>query len=536
MDVSKTSVFINCKIFTADEQNPCADSMIVSDGRIRWIGKREDLPRTEGTVIDLDGRRVIPGFVDAHMHPVMLADFSKQITVMPPAVNSIEDLVQALRERRKEQGPEKWVEGWGYDEQSLLEKRSPTRYDLDRACSDAPVCLMRTCAHIRCVNSRALEMAGIDRNTPDPPGGEIERDENGEPTGVLKENARNLMAGLVPPVPEEQKVQNLLDLGKLLTSQVITAICDMGNLDSGDNIPIYEKAAEKGFHQRVGVYYMWDFFADDKDFDIPEERMDKNRQIFAAGLKLIGDGSISGRTAWMDQPYYGSGDEYGISVCSDELIESAISFCKKRHCQLSMHAMGSRTIARMVDRAAAEESWTEDDTPYVRIEHVTEPREESLERAAEHGIAFVTQPIFPYAESASYLKNLGSERLKKCYPFRHMLERGVKTGFSTDAPATFWAVPSDPFPGLKLAVTRESYLGADCGTDQSIDIETALKLYTRESAQIAGFHDMGVLAPGYRADFAVLSEDILDVNPEDIDKVCVLQTYIDGECVYQKED
>lgn len=536
MNNSDTSIYINGRIFTADDQNPYADSMIISGGRIRWIGKQEDLPETKGTVVDLKGRRVIPGFVDAHMHPVMLADFSKQITIMPPAVNSIEDLVQALKKRREEQGPEKWVEGWGYDEQSLLEKRSPTRYDLDRGCSDAPVCLMRTCAHIRCVNSRALEMAGIDRNTPDPPGGEIERDENGDPTGVLKENARNLMSGLVPPVPEEQKVQNLLDLGKLLTSQGITAICDMGNLDSSDNIPIYEKAAEKGFRQRVGVYYMWDFFADDKTFTIPEERMDKDRQIFATGLKLIGDGSISGRTAWMDEPYYGSDDEYGISTCSDKLIESAIGFCKEHHCQLSMHAMGSRTIARMVDRAAGEDNWMEDGTPYVRIEHVTEPKEESLDRAAASGIAFITQPIFPYAESASYLKNLGSERLKKCYPFRHMLEKGVKTGFSTDAPATFWAVPSDPFPGLKLAVTRKSYLDADCGADQAIDIETALKLYTRESAQIAGFHDMGMLAPGYRADFAVLSGDILESAPEDIDKICVLQTYIDGELVYQKEE
>lgn len=536
MNNSDTSIYINGRIFTADDENPHADSMIVSDGRIRWVGKQEELPETQGTVVDLNGRRVIPGFVDAHMHPVMLADFSKQITIMPPAVNSIEDLVLAIRERRESQGPDRWVEGWGYDEQSLLEKRSPNRHDLDRGCSDAPVCLMRTCAHIRCVNSRALEMAGIDRNTPDPPGGEIERDENGDPTGVLKENARNLMSGLIPAVPEEQKVQNLLDLGKLLTSQGITAICDMGNLDPSDNIPIYEKAAEKGFHQRVGVYYMWDFFADDQTFDIPKERLDKDRQIFAAGLKLIGDGSISGRTAWMDEPYYGSDNEYGISTCSDELMESAIAFCRSHHCQLSMHAMGSRAIARMVDRAAREKNWMEDGTPYVRIEHVTEPKEESLERAADSGIAFITQPIFPYAESASYLKNLGAERLKKCYPFRHVLEKGVKTGFSTDAPATFWAVPSDPFPGLKLAVTRKSYLGADCGADQAIDIETALKLYTRESAQIAGFHDMGMLAPGYRADFAVLNEDILKTNPEDIDKICVVQTYIDGELVYQKED
>ena len=278
---------------------PYADSMTVQDGRITWIGQKADLPDTEGTVTDLGGKRVIPGFVDAHMHPVMLADFRKRITVMPPEINSIEELVSAIRRRREDQGPGEWIEGWGYDEQGLLEKRSPTRYDLDRGCSDAPVSMMRTCAHIRCVNSMALKLAGIDRNTPDPPGGEIERDENGEPTGVLKENARNLIDSV------EKKTENLLELGELLTSQGITAICDMGNLDSSDNFPIYEAAARRGFHQRVGIYYMWDYFADDDTFTIPAERLDRSRQIFAAGLKLIGDGSISGRTAWMDRPYYG---------------------------------------------------------------------------------------------------------------------------------------------------------------------------------------------------------------------------------------
>lgn len=537
MNTEERTIFTNARIYTADDRNPSADSMIVENGKITWIGFHTDMPAAEGgTTVDLEGRRVIPGFTDAHMHPVMLADFRKKITIMPPNINSIEDLVQAVRKCREEQGPDKWVEGWGYDEQAFAEKRSPNRRDLDRACSDAPVSLMRTCAHIRCVNSRALELAGIDRNTPDPPGGEIERDASGEPTGVLKENARNLLADLLPREPEEQKVENLLELGELLTSQGIVAICDMGNLDDGDNVPVYEKAAEKGFHQKVGVYYMWDFFADRPDFDIPEDRMDKDRQISVSGLKLIGDGSISGRTAWMNRPYYGSTDEYGISTCEDRIMESAIAFCKEHHCQLSMHAMGARAIKRMVDRACEEDKWTRDDTPYVRIEHVTDPEEESIEKAAEHGIAFVTQPIFPYAESASYLKNLGPEWLKQCYPVRHMLEKGVKTAFSTDAPATFWAVPSDPFPGLKLAVTRRAYTGADCGQDQAIDIATALKLYTKESAEAAGFHDIGVLAPGYRADFAVLDRDILEIPAEEIDQVCVYQTYIDGKCVFTRQE
>ena len=164
MNNSDTSIYINGRIFTADDENPHADSMIVSDGRIRWVGKQEELPETQGTVVDLNGRRVIPGFVDAHMHPVMLADFSKQITIMPPAVNSIEDLVLAIRERRESQGPDRWVEGWGYDEQSLLEKRSPNRHDLDAAtrrsvsCAPAPISAASTA-----VLSRWLALTGIRR-------------------------------------------------------------------------------------------------------------------------------------------------------------------------------------------------------------------------------------------------------------------------------------------------------------------------------------------------------------------------------------
>ena len=548
MKKSEKHIFINGKIFTSDDGCPYADTMVVEGERISWIGTESNMPKEYAEIIsgrpyaqdgvssvtDLKGRRVIPGFVDAHMHPVMLADFRKKITAMPPEINSIEDLVEAVRERRGQQAAGEWIEGWGYDEQGLLEKRSPTRYDLDRGCSDSPVSIMRTCAHIRCVNSMALRLAGIDRNTPDPPGGEIERDENGEPTGVLKENARNLIAPLLPQESVEQHVDNLLELGGVLTSQGITTICDMGNLDESDNIPVYEAAAKRGFHQRVGVYYMWDFFADNKDFRIPPERFDRNRQIFAAGLKLIGDGSISGRTAWMNRPYYGSEDEYGISVCSDHLVETAVAFCKENHCQLSMHAMGTRAISRMIDRACLEDPWTSPDIPYVRVEHVTDPSEESIRKAAEHGISFVSQPIFPYAESKSYLTNLGAEWMKQCYPYKKMLDTGVTLGFSTDAPATFWSDPSDPFPGLKLAVTRTAADGTDCGKDQAVDIATAVKLYTKGAALAAGFPDTGILKSGYHADFAVLSDDILNIPAEDIDKVKVVQTYIGGRCVYER--
>ena len=238
----------------------------------------------------------------------------------------------------------------------------------------------------------------------------------------------------------------------------------------------------------------------------------------------------------MEEPYEGDGKNFGFPVCSEELMESAVRFCKGNHCQLSMHAMGTRAIDRMVDRACREESWTDGDVPYVRIEHATLPSADSIRKAAERGIAFVTQPIFPYAEIASYVANLGRERVKACYPVRTILEKGVTLGFSTDAPATFWAVPSDPFPGLKFAVTRKASDGTDCGARQAVDVQTAVRLYTREAARAAGFTGSGMLREGYRADFAVLSQDIFEISPERIDTVRVMNTYIGGTCVYRRQE
>ena len=309
----------------------------------------------------------------------------------------------------------------------------------------------------------------------------------------------------------------------------------MGNLDKGDNYPLYEEAAKRGWELKTGIYYMWDFFAEDKDFDLSGEKRDRAQQIFAAGLKLIGDGSVSGRTAWMSRPYLGRTEEYGLPVCSDELVESAVSFCKRKHCQLSVHAMGGKAIKRAVDRLCLEDDWMEgkENVPYARVEHITDPSEESIQKAAEKGIAFVTQPIFMYAEIESYLKNLGKEWMKECYPVKRMLDRKVQLCFSTDAPATSWAVPSDPFPCIKAAVTRRAWDGTDCGRDQAVDIQTAVKLYTRESAKAAGFPEMGQLKRGYRADFVVLDRNIFEIPEEEIDKIKVQKVFIKGKRVYE---
>ena len=532
----------HARIFTADPAHPEADTLVIGrDGRIAWVGAAGELPAelagSRIRAVDLAGARVIPGFVDAHMHAVMLANFAPQISALPPKVNSIAELVDAVRARRATQGPDRWVEGWGYDEALLAERRSPTRWDLDQGSPDAPVCLMRTCGHIRCVNSRALELAHITRDTPDPPGGEIERDAQGEPTGVLKERARDLVTPYIPKPSRADAVANLVALGELLASQGVVAATDMCSVDGTDTLPLLRAAAAAGMPQDVASYMLWDYVKDDASYTVAPAELDRRQQVFQAGIKVLCDGSVSGRTAWFAEPFLpgpDGGTTCGMPTASVEEIDGAIAFCQTHHCQVSLHAMGTRAIDRVLERLMHAGAWDARGVVPARIEHVTAPSPEAVATLARTGIAVVTQPIFPYAEIGTYLANLGTERTRACYPLRTMIDAGVRLGLSTDAPATSWAAPSDPFPTLKSAVTRRAHTGFDFGGAEAVSIAQALALYTREAARIVGFEGLGMLEAGRQASFAVLDRDILRIDPDEIDQVQVRSTYIRGRRVFSR--
>ncbi len=535
-------LFTNAKIYTGAEEQTFVKSMLVKDRHVIWTGEQTETGYASGAgesdceIVDLGGRTVVPGFIDAHMHPMMLAEYSRQIACMPPNVDSIDNLIRLISEAAGETPNGDWILGWGLDENKFSDERLPDRYDLDRGCADKPVFIVRCCEHIRCVNSKVLEIAGITKDTPDPPGGNIDRDENGEPTGILRENARDLVMPFMPKQTESDLVGTLVDLGDLLKSQGIVAIADMGNLRAGGNYAYYVKAAARGFCQRVSMYYMWDYFENDPEFEIKEKLIDGDRRLRMAGLKLIGDGSISGRTAWVKAPYLSAdgrtSDEYGMPVYTDESIEKAIAFAKKNECQISVHAMGGRAIDRIIDRVYEEDKWTSNGAPHLRVEHATEPSESAIAKAVEKGIAFVSQPIFEYCEIESYKTNLGEDHLKTLYPYKTLLDRGASLCFSSDAPATSWATPSDPLVSIKSAVTRRAYDGTDTGQNQRVDVETGINLYTKNAAEICGFNGLGQLVPGYCADFVVLSDDIFTIDPDQIDRIEVEQTYIDGTRVY----
>ena len=525
-------IYINGQVYTGSL--PLCEAFVTEAEHFIYAGSNSLAMTYAGKdteIVDLKNRFVCAGFNDSHMH---VLGFGQSLINAPLAehTGSLSDVLDCLRNHQGRTGG--WLTGRGWNQDYFNDvHRMPDRYDLDQGCSEFPVFLVRSCEHIRCVNSKALEIAGITKDTPDPPGGSIDRDAQGEPTGILRENARDLVLPYMPAETEEELIGALTDLGDLLISQGVVAVADMGNLHAGGNYEYYIKAAEKGFRQRVALYYMWDYFMDDPDFEITPEVMDGDRQIRIAGLKLIGDGSISGRTAWLREPYLGT-EERGMPVYTDESLEKAIDFAKKAGCQISVHAMGGQAIDRIVDRIYREEDWTDGRAPYLRVEHLTEPSEQAMTKAAEKGFAFASQPIFEYCEIETYRANMDTERLQHIYPHRTELEHGIRLCFSTDAPATSWAVPSDPFPNLKSAVTRKAYDGTDIGQSERVDLETAIILYTKNAAEVCGFAGLGQLAPGYSADFVILSEDIFTVPADRIDQIQAEETFIKGERVYQR--
>lgn len=566
------------------------DAMIVADKKILKLGDEKSLRtflKSDGfkacaksenldyCEINLAGRFVMPGFVDCHEHPILLSHCLEEISCLPPNVTSIEELKSRVAEERerliadgvKPDKSDKWIIGWGCDEGKYPEKRLPTKWDLDEVCPDFPVTLVRTCEHIRCCNSLALKMAGIDENTENPDGGEIGRDENGIPNGILYENARNLIAEILPHSDREHEVMLIKKLGDMLTRHGVTSVCEMGNLSSKDNHFIYYDAVKNGLKQNISLFYMWEFYKNKPKFEIKSEHKCLDQQIHVAGLKLIGDGSFSGHTAWTDVPYLGT-EEYGISTCSDELLDSAIEFCRRNNLQISIHAMGKRAIDRFVERLYKEKPWevsancadicannsvnfcsdvspnfktiientdnnkisnAQNQIPHARIEHVTEPSENAVNLAAKRGIAIATQPIFIFCEIESYQKNLGDARLKTTYPIRHLIDTGCFVGLSTDAPATAWSDPANPWINIKAAVTRKAYNGVDTGQKHRISLEEAILLYTKNSAIIAGMPYRGCIAEGYFADFQVLNENPFEKDIDKIEEIMPEKVYISGE-------
>lgn len=528
-------VFVNGKIFAGRNESEFVSAFRVADGKITWVGDAGEVD--DADAIDLGGKTVLPGFIDVHTHPTYVAMILNSVPCTVPGVNNIPEMIESLRKHPNfGKGENDWIEGFGYDESKLAEHRTPTTEDLDKVSTTQPVYVLRSDTHSGICNTRALQIAGITRDTPDPEGARFGRYENGEPNGILQEHAANNVVMRAKSVQDfRTKVAGVAGTAAHYYERGIVAVTDMMvYAQPFDDLQVYREAEKQGFRQQAPLYFAWAGLEDNLILDLTDEQR-KGRTKFA-GIKLFADGSVSGRTAWVSEAYPGS-DEHGFPTISEAKLQSAYDWAKRNKVQISVHAMGDRALQRIIDFFADKEPWLGKDIPSVRLEHVTLLSDEQMRQMNEAKMVFgaSTQIIFFFAEHDSYVNNLTDNQYRHTYPVRTYYEKIEHFGLSSDAPATTWADPDNVFVSIKAAVTRRAYNGADIVHEQAITVPQAVLLYTSRPATLAPFEGcLGRIAEGFEASFIVLDRDIFTIDPDEIDQIVVKQTWIQGDKVYER--
>lgn len=524
------------RIYENDDPGIARDvgtAVLIEDGRIAAFGDdRTILDRARGgsEILDLDGRVVAPGFIDSHIHAFVCAMAALEVSCLPPAVETLAELKRRLAERAASMPPGSWVVGRGYDDTRLAEGRHPTRVDLDEAAGDHPTVVKRSCGHMSVANTRALTHAGIDREALDPPGGTIVRDAAGMPTGLLLERAQHLVLGAIPAADEAEILGALHRTGRMLVERGITTICE---------------ALLGAFHPlepRIWTQALSDGWSGPNVFFLADPQVADAGSISdlpVIGTKLFADGVVTGRTAAMSQPFEGS-EETGILIHEPGRLEALVEGSVAHGLPVGIHAMGDRGIATAIaaiegaerERAAGGSRGRADTMRRHRIEHCTLPDASALDKMLAHGIVPVAQPVFLFAEGEAYREALG-ERSSRAYPLRSMIGRGLRPALSSDAPATSWADPIDPWLGIKAAVTRTTWAGSQLGTEERISVGDAIRCYTANGASSLSLeHRIGSIEVGKDADLVVLSDDPVSLEPEHLEKVRPTLVLVKGRVTY----
>lgn len=524
-----TQLFTNAKVFTGESETGFATAFRVRDGLIDWVGDAAAVAGEPAT--DLGGRTVLPGLIDSHTHPALMAGTAAAAECFPPAVTSPDELVEVLRAHAGITGPEAWILGRGFDDTKFPDRRMPTAVDLDRVSTDRPVLVWRCDAHSAVCNKKALEIAGITAETPDPDGARFERNADGTPNGVLTEIAAvQLVAAFIPSPTRDEQIAAIVAIGDELASRGIVAVCDLLSSRIEDPLAVFRAAAEQGLRTRVALYPGWD----------PEQPLadlgpdDTQGRIRIAGVKLILDGAYSNRTAWVHEPYPDSCD-HGLNLVSDDDVQDAAAWARRNGVQLAVHAMGDRALDRIVELFGDEEPWL-DGIPSVRIEHATIVSDAYLDRlrTARMSFGIATHTVFFFAEYDGYEKALRAEQVPDAYPIARLYSGLEPLALSSDRPATAWSGADDVMLSVEAAVRRRTYNGVDFGPDATITVPQALLLYTGRARLLSPLEGVGMLAPGFDASFAVLDRDVFTVPEDEIAAVRVAETWVRGERVYEK--
>lgn len=526
-------VLINGHVMTIDPMNPIASAIAIRAGRIVHVGSDDDAraaagPRAE--LVDLRGRTATPGLNDAHAHPMMVGQALLDLDVSPERVGSIDGIARAIKTRLPGLQPGDWVMGRGYDQARMTDQRHPNRQDLDAASPNNPVFLYRACHHIAAVNSAALQLAGITADTRDPSGGTIDRDEHGEPTGVLRESAVGLVRDHMP-APTEESIMRALELaGRAFLRTGVTSTVEAG-IRLPKEMAAYQRLRETGaLPVRTYLMMMIDETLEHMaGLGIRTGFGDAWLRIGPA--KLFLDGSIGGRTSRMRQPFEGEAENVGLWMEPPDQMKAKVIKAHSLGFQVGVHAIGDAAIDLILDSyEEAQRKYPRQNTRH-RIEHCSIVDLETIQRIKRVGAVPIPGTSFLYYFTSAYLQNLGSERLRYSVGMRTFSEHGIVAAASTDSPV----VPVSASVGLSMMMSRTDINGQVIWPDEIVDLQTAVRAYTLNGAY-ASFEEniKGSLENGKLGDVCVFETDLRDVAPRDLKDVAVDLTISEGRVAYDR--
>jgi predicted amidohydrolase YtcJ len=528
-------IFYSCKVNTFDKAGTVFSAVGVTNGIVTALGTDEELRRLMGPnteVIDLKGATMFPGFMEAHNHLTIYGYLIDGIDLSASKAKKMGDILALVKQRTETLPAGSWIKGSRYAEYFLAENRHPTRLDLDQVSPQHPVIIYHTSFHACVLNSMAMKVLGLNRETASPKGGIIEKDpDTGDPTGVLHDQAmmdvfNKLFFGDLAAMSKQERIelcagatQSYAKLGFVFAADalVVPQTLDMyqDTLAAGKlNIRIYTMNLDDNSEPLTGSRIRTGFGSD---------------RLRIGPIKIFADGGMSNRTAAVSRPYLCPPNDKGLKIQSRaELIEKVKGYDALGY-QIAVHAQGDEGISDTLDAFEAVLGPKSENPLRHRIEHAGCLYPGLLNRAVKMNIAAAVQPVFFSELGDGFLEAFGPDLAHQLYPFKSMLNAGMKIGGSSDCPVS----NLDPRIGLRDAVIRRCPSGEIIGPQETLTMEEAIRLYTQGSAYLSFDENRnGSIEAGKRADFTVMAADPRQVGPEEVPEIPISMTVVGGEIVY----
>ncbi len=531
---SATLIVTNAAVYTVDKRRPKAEAVAVLGDRIVAVGSHAEIELWRGPqtkVIDAEGKSLLPGFNDAHVHFIQGGAQLEQVNLVDAATP--EEFVKRIAAQVARTPKGEWILGGRWDETKWAKPELPTKELVDPVTRDTPIFLERYDGHEALANSAAMKLAGVNAKTADVPGGVIMRDTGGNPTGVFKDAAMELIYKAIPPMSHDQRLRAARGALKHAASLGVTSVQHM-NPEFAD-VAAYSELAEKGeLTTRIYAVPMETKWRDQAKVGI--RRAWGSSSLRLGAVKGYADGSLGSRTAYMFEPF--ADDPGNSGLLSDEMhppsaMRERLMQADAARLQLRVHAIGDRAISMMLDIFGEIEKEHGYHDQRFAIEHAQHMAQKDFERFAKLHVIASMQPYHAIDDGRWAEARLGHDRARYSYAWRSFLDRGVPLAFGTDWPVA----PLDPVLGLYAAVTRATLDGKNPGgwvPEEKITLPEAIEAYTLGAA-FAEFqeHEKGSITPGKLADMVILSDNIFDLKPEALRNVKVKTTIVGGKIVYE---